>query len=82
MSRRSAGSATPRGRDTHGCPDLDCDAQVPRRHFACPRDWARLPDEHRDAINNSYGRDFTAHMLAMAGAVEWYAANPRGTATQ
>lgn len=77
MTRRGAGSATPRGRDTHGCPALDCGAQVPRRHFACPTDWARLPDEHRDAVSSNYGRDFGAHMQAMADAVAWYANNPR-----
>lgn len=65
----------------HRCPDPGCGVTtVPRHHFACPTDWARLADEHRDAILTGYRRrtsdDGASHLAAMMAAVSWYRDNP------
>lgn len=73
--------AEPRPAETHRCPDPGCSATgVPRRHFACPADWARLPDAHQEAILTGYntrGSDgAAAHHEAMVRAVQWYSDHP------
>ncbi|MBI1758003.1 MAG: hypothetical protein HYR62_02025 [Actinobacteria bacterium] len=63
--------------DTHGCPG-GCGQPVPRKHFACPGCWRRLPVELRREINASHrpGRFGGAHMHAMVAGRRWYIEHP------
>lgn len=58
----------------HGCPAPWCEALVPHRHFACPRDWAILPKDKQAAILDGYteGALSEAHVAAMTNAMAWY----------
>ncbi len=58
---------------THDCPG-GCGAQVRREHFACPADWARLPDHLRQAVSLGYEAEplGTDHTQAMVDAMDWY----------
>jgi hypothetical protein len=63
----------------HRCPAHGCQTLVPYRHFACPRDWARLPQAHKDAIVDGYrsGPLSQPHVDAMVEAKRWYRDNPQ-----
>jgi hypothetical protein len=69
----------PTRRDHHRCPG-GCARTVPNHLFACPQDWARLPQELQAAILDSHGRDRERHADAMLEARDWYLEHPSPTA--
>lgn len=66
--------------DEHGCPG-DCGAKVPRHMLACRPCWFRLPADLRTAVTAAYRHrrsSPTAYREALAGALQWFRANPKG----
>jgi hypothetical protein len=52
----------PQGPTSHRCPALGCGIYVPMRRVACSDHWFSLPQELRDGINATYGRDLRRHL--------------------
>lgn len=67
---------------THACPG-GCGRRVARHLYACADCWHRLPPDLAVAVWRGYrrGPGSPEHVAAMAGAADWYAANPRGGAS-
>lgn len=61
---------------THECPAPGCTKRVPHQYLACGTDWRRLPEPLRKAVNVAYRHGTaTAHLAAIAAAVDWYRRN-------
>jgi hypothetical protein len=63
---------------THDCPG-GCGTQVLQSMLACRKDWFRLPEGLRRAVNFWYPRRRThpgQHRDAVAAALAWYRDNP------
>jgi hypothetical protein len=68
----------------HTCPG-GCRGRVSNRLYACRDDWARLPQEFKDMVRRTAGREipFRERVNALQAAAGWYRDNrlPEGGAS-